>query len=540
MKLLRWSSARTRRCVQLAFLFLFLAAFLSTRPLPGQDPPGWAKYFFWFDPLLLVITALAAHAVAAFALLAGLTVVVTVLLGRVFCGWVCPLGTVHDIAGRLIHGRRGQLAANRYSPWQATKYYLLGGMLAAAIFGAHWITIFDPLVLFFRTLTVAVFPSVQWAVEEASAAIYHADPGIGPLRLTAMTEPAYRAFRDNFRVIEKQAFLASGGIAVFFIVIVALNAYRRRWWCRFVCPLGALLGFLAWRPFLRRKVAAEGCTQCELCGMSCHGAATSDKAQVWRPSECLGCLNCTEACRRGSVGFQWTWPWKREAAVAGAGLSRRGMLASAFGGLTLFGLFRATPQGRGRVYNPELIRPPGARPEPDFLARCTACGLCMKVCPTGGLQPAWLEAGLEGLWTPRLVPKIGYCSYDCNRCGLVCPTEAIRPLPLEEKRKVRLGLAVFDTTRCIPYAYGRDCMVCEEHCPIPEKAIYFLEVEVLTRDGEVRRIKQPKVDPTKCIGCGVCENVCVFRDKSAIRVTSANESRHPANEAVPAWADPYG
>lgn len=540
MRMAGQSAARVRRLTQLGFLLLFVLVFLATRPIPGQDPPGWGKVFFWFDPLLLIFTFVAAHAVTVAALLAMVTIVLTILLGRFFCGWVCPLGTVHDMAGRLIHGRKSRPGGNRYSPWQKTKYYVLVGMLAAAVFGGHWITIFDPLVLFYRTLTTAIFPAVQWAVEEGSTAIYHADPRVGPVRITSFTEPVYMTFRDRVRVVEKQAFLATGGIIVFFVVIVALNAYRRRWWCRYICPLGALLGILAWRPLLRRTVQSEECTQCELCGRACHGGAASDKAQTWRPSECYGCLNCTEDCPRDSVRFRWVWPWKRDPAVASVDLSRRGMLFSALGGVALLGLFRSTPQGRNKVYNPELLRPPGARPEPEFLARCTGCGLCMKVCPTGGLQPCWMEAGLEGLWTPRLVPKIGYCSYDCNRCGLVCPTEAIRPMPLEEKRQVRLGLAYFDTTRCIPYAYGRDCMVCEEHCPIPEKAIYFLEVEVVTRDGEIRRVKQPKVDPTKCIGCGVCENVCVFRDRSAVRVTSANESRHPANEAVPAWAElPY-
>jgi MauM/NapG family ferredoxin protein len=539
MKRPRWSAGTLRRVVQICSLVLFVALFLAARPIPAQDPPGWLKVYFWLDPLLLVVTFLAAHAVAVMALLAVVTIVVTIVLGRIFCGWVCPLGVVHDIAGRLIHGRRTPPATNRYSPWQKGKYYLLVAMLVAAIFGAHWISIFDPLVLFYRTLTAGLFPTVQWAIEEGSTAVYQKDPGLGPFRLVRVTEPLYLAFRDRVRAVEKQAFLASGGILAFFVVIVALNAYRRRWWCRFVCPLGALLGVFAWRPLLRRTVSPESCNQCELCGMNCHGAAAGAGDQKWRPSECFGCLNCTEACRRGALHFRWVWPWRSDPTMASVDLSRRGLLASAVGGITVFGFFRATPLGRAKVFNPQLIRPPGARPEPEFLARCTGCSLCMKICPTGALHPCFLEAGLEGIWTPRLVPKLGYCSYDCNRCGLVCPTEAIRPLSLAEKRQVKMGLATFDTSRCIPYAYGRDCMVCEEHCPIPEKAIYFREVEVLTRDGEIRRIKQPRVDPAKCIGCGVCEHVCVYRDLPAIRVTSANESRHLSNQPLPAWEESY-
>ncbi len=534
------SGPRLRRIVQLSFLTLFILLVIWARPLPDRPPSPWLKLFFWFDPLILVVTSLAAHAVPWLALLALVTGVVTVLGGRLFCGWVCPLGTVHDIAGRFLHSRRPRRGTRDWwSGWQRTKHYLLVAFLVMALFGGHWVTIFDPLVLLYRTLTVSVFPTVQWAVEEGSTAIYQTDPGIGPVRVVHLTEPLYVFYRDNITVKPRQAFWQSGSVLVFFAVIVGLNAVRRRWWCRFVCPLGALLGFLAWRPFLRRELREDICNQCELCGLTCHGAAAEAAGGKWKASECFGCLNCTEACHRDSLQFRWVWPWKPARDNDPVDLSRRGVLASVLGGLFALGAMRSTVLGRQLQYPPELIRPPGARPEPEFLARCTACALCMKVCPTGGLQPCGLEMGLESLWTPRLVPQIGYCDYGCNRCGFVCPTEAIRPLPLIEKQQTRLGLATFDTSRCIPYAYGRDCMVCEEHCPIPDKAIYFLEVEITDRQGQKRLIKRPYVDATKCIGCGVCESVCVFRDRPAIRVTSANESRNSKNQPIPAWEEPY-
>ena len=157
----------------------------------------------------------------------------------------------------------------------------------------------------------------------------------------------------------------------------------------------------------------------------------------------------------------------------------------------------------------------------------------MQTCPSGGLQPTWAEAGLEGLWSPVLVPAIGWCEFECHACGQVCPTEAIVPLPLPEKKKVKIGLAIFDTTRCLPFAYGRECIVCEEHCPVPDKAITFEMREVTDRDGNVRTIKLPRVDPERCTGCGICETKCVFKDLAAIRVVSANEDRHPGQPADP-------
>ncbi len=347
----------------------------------------------------------------------------------------------------------------------------------------------------------------------------------------------YTFFRDKVFSVPHQAFLGAGLIWLVFLGLLVLNAWRRRFWCRYICPLGAMLGLFSRWPLLVRSTNREKCNECDLCGMSCHGAAAESAGLAWKASECFGCLNCTEACRRDGLAFAMNA--KPEPAVAKVDLSKRAMFGSAIGGLIAMAMLRTTPQARGRTYNPQLIRPPGSREERDFLARCTACGMCLKICPTGGLQPTLTEAGLEGLWTPRLVPKIGYCDYDCNLCGQVCPTAAIEQLRIQKKTDTRIGLASFDLTRCMPYAYGRECMVCEECCPIPDKAIYFLEVEVSGRDGGKKTIRQPHVDPAKCIGCGMCEYMCPFKDRPGIYITSANESRHPENQPILSGDGPY-
>jgi len=533
------SAANARRTVQILCLALFFGLVVLARAQPNTEPNHLVELFFHLDPLILVATWLSAHAVHAVGL-AVATIVLTLLLGRVFCGWICPLGTIHAIAGRGFDlFQRRTKRRDHWSPWQLGKYYLLVGLLVMAAFGVHWVTIWDPLVLLYRTTATTLMPGFQWAVEEGSTAIFKADPGIGSARLVTLTDPPYAYLRDNVFNLQGQTFLATGGILLVFVAIVAANAYRRRFWCRYLCPLGALLGLISLRPLLRRAVEKENCNQCDLCAMSCHGAAGKSPGEQWKPAECLGCLNCTDSCNRDGLRFRWVWPWRRQPAVEGIDLRKRALLGAAVGGLVALPLVRANPQSRGKVYQSSLIRPPGSREEKDFLARCTACGLCMKICPTGGLQPTVFQAGLEGLWTPRLVPQIGYCDYTCTLCGQVCPTEAIQRLAVEDKQKVRLGLASFDVTRCIPYAYGRDCMVCEEHCPIPDKAIYCLEVEIRDRDGQPKTIKRPYVDPDKCIGCGVCEHVCPFKDRPGIRVTSANESRHPDNQPILPEDDPY-
>jgi formate hydrogenlyase subunit 6/NADH:ubiquinone oxidoreductase subunit I len=177
----------------------------------------------------------------------------------------------------------------------------------------------------------------------------------------------------------------------------------------------------------------------------------------------------------------------------------------------------------GAVKHPGLIRPPGAQDERRFLSRCLRCTECMKACPTSGLQPTLLEAGLEGLWTPVLRSRLGYCDYACNACGQVCPSGAIPPLSVEEKRKQVIGVAVIDKDRCLPWASDTPCIVCQETCPVPDKAIELRGQRLITRaDGSQDYLARPQVIASLCIGCGICEYKCPLEGPSAIVVMPTN------------------
>ena len=156
----------------------------------------------------------------------------------------------------------------------------------------------------------------------------------------------------------------------------------------------------------------------------------------------------------------------------------------------------------------------------------------MKVCLTNVIQPTALQAGLDGVWTPYLVMKLGYCEYSCTLCGQVCPTQAIKRLPVKEKQRTKIGLAFISKDRCLPYAAQTECVVCEEHCPTPKKAIWFDIKEVTLQDGSKKLMKQPVVDLDLCIGCGICEYKCPVVDKPAIYVQSIGESRSETNRIL--------
>lgn len=504
---------RTARTISRGvFLFVFLWLFLQTRSR-GDDILGYpVRVFLDADPLIALTTLLAAHTVALASLLSLVVIVLTLLLGRVFCGWICPLGTLHDAAGAL-GSARGAAGPRHRRRW---KYAVLVFLVAASLFSVQLAGLLDPISLLIRSLTLAVYPMLSIAADAAYDA-FHAwhPPVLFPVG-EALYDFAHRAVLPSPTPRFRQGFLVG---AVFF-GILALNLVQRRFWCKNLCPLGALLGLLSPFALVTRQVS-EGCTACGACAAVCPAEAVADGGRA-DETECIRCLECRTSCPESAVRFRFSPGSARRI----PDLGKRRFLAAAAAGVVAVPLLRVSPPAGGGV-SPALIRPPGSLAEEAFLSACVRCGECMKVCITNGLQPALGEARLEGLWTPVLVPQIGYCEYRCTLCGQVCPTGAIRRLTPKEKETVKIGLAMIDPGRCLPYAQAIPCQVCEEVCPTPRKAIWLDEVRVRRRDGDTVTVKQPRIDLDLCVGCGICETRCPVRGRPAITVISAGESRSP-------------
>ena len=468
----------TRRVSQVFFLALTL--WFAVVATPGEAPwqlRGWpVGWLLELDPLIALATALATGVLFAGLLWSLLTVALTLLFGRAFCGWVCPLGTLQQAVGWLAaRGRstRARIDRNRPHRAQAVKYVLLVWLLVAAVgafggggdggawFASLQVGLLDPLSLVTRAVDLAVVPL--------------ADVPVGLVSL------------DPRHVVGG---LLVGGV---FVAVLVAAVRTPRFYCRFVCPLGALLGLLSrvslWRVGRTDPPDAVRCTSCGRCDRDCEGACDPSGAIRW--SECVVCLNCLGGCEDGLMAFRTT----RSAAgeVPGPDVSRRAVVSAAVVGLVTTPLARlAGPRAEeGRV---AVLRPPGALAETDFLARCVKCGLCMRVCPTNVLQPALFAAGAEGLWTPVLDNRAGTsgCQPACVACSRVCPTGALRPLALDEKLgkgafaeagPVRLGTAFVDRGRCLPWGMDTPCIVCEENCPTSPKAIHLRETLLPLRDG---------------------------------------------------------
>ncbi len=472
-------------------LFLWLLARLGAGDL--RDLP-YAS-FFHVDPLAATGVTFATGSLPGALVWAVVLVLLTVVFGRVFCGWVCPLGTLQQLSSWLFspRTRRESLKVNRWRRWYALKYYVLAAFLAAAVAGTLLTGLLDPLSLLTRGLAAGLWPVL---------------PGGRPV---------------------------PGGwlAAALLLVIVVASRWIPRVFCRGFCPLGALLGVFARFSIFRIRRVGDACTGCTLCTFACQGA--DEPLEKHRVGDCHVCLNCTTTCDESAITYAALPP--QPPAPTSPDLSRRYLLGSTIGALAVVPLLQATGGGRDAA-RPRALRPPGALGESEFLQRCVRCSACQQACPTGGLQPAVGQAGVDGFWTPVLIPRRGWCEFACTRCGEVCPTGAITTLTAARKTgydgapPVRIGTAFVDHGRCLPWAMKTPCIVCEEMCPTDPKAIWFEEISETDRNGAAVRLQRPRVDPARCVGCGICENKCPVGEKAAIRVSSVGESRDPLNRMI--------
>jgi polyferredoxin/formate hydrogenlyase subunit 6/NADH:ubiquinone oxidoreductase subunit I len=530
-----------RRITQILFLCFFLYLLIVSR-LPQDIYLNYslafsvdqdlrleqlATFFFQLDPLVGISSLLSGQILIKGFLWGVGIVVLSMLLGRVFCGFLCPLGTLHHTVGTTKPALKGSrmVQANQKTSSQRLKYFLLIFMLAGALLGLNMAGLMDPIALLFRSIALAVLPGIGTALRAIFDALAASD-----IKMLSMLSYAGEVLVSPVFGYTHQAYQTGWFIGLIFLVILFLNRIRPRFWCRILCPLGALLGIFSRFSVLKLEKYPENCTLCNLCTKHCQGAASPKPDEDWEAAECLMCFNCYNVCPEDALAFKFKWTFKPNRQPD---IGKRALLGGLIAGVSIPFMGRLDGQ-IDKISDPRLIRPPGSLPEESFLELCQRCGLCMKVCPTNVINPTLAEAGMAGFWTPHLIMTQGYCEYTCSLCSSVCPTGAIREMGVKEKinQPVKIGSAYIDRGRCLPWSGNAPCIVCQEVCPTSPKAIYVRNDMVTAPAGKKLDVQLPYVDLQKCIGCGICENKCPVRGLPAIRTIAAGESRSLRNQIL--------
>jgi polyferredoxin len=485
-----WVDKLARKLVQIGFLLLFLYPFIPVinRHFTQETTPTFSSWLLLWDPLLLVGQVLKRNWLVMVVGAPLVLLATSFVFGRSFCGWICPLGTLSDMVSCLAFWRKtkkGKLKARRNitrrNLW--LRYYLLAMIIAGSVLSLHFLGLVDPLVIFSRGATSLV------------------------LNIFSLQNAGLRMYLTIFSFI--------------FIAIIGLELWQPRFWCRNLCLLGALISLVSRWSVLNRQVNTA-CSSCGECVRSCPMRAIPREPHNTDYSDCTFCLDCSGTCPQDGISFNFGTlagkRWQKKEVDAGTSLQERrkgGYIPNAvklpIANLTRSQLLKGTAAiVAGCAIIPlsdlaprrMLIRPPGALPEDEFLKTCILCQECVRVCPTGGLKPTFLEGGLAAIGTPQLLPRQGGCSINpsCpNLCAKVCPVGAILPI---RKEQLKVGLARVDHSLCLAWDQGVKCLVCVEAC---------LNNAAQAYQGRVT------VNPNNCTGCGRCESGCPVVG-SAIRV----------------------
>ena len=494
------------RKIRIVSQIVVLTFFVGMLYFVNNQVRGYAiesEFLLRFNPFSALLTLIASHSILpSFVVTALIVAITTILFGRFFCGFFCPLGTLIDAVDNWFFKkiRAKERKVPRY--FQRIKYVVMIAFLVLAVFGAIFPLYLGPLSFTTRLITIVIDPILKIIGTDINRLV-------GVFSPTASTL-MYSKFPTTIRL-----FYGVVATTIMAILVFAGGFWDKRFWCQYICPTGAFLGLLSRFSLFKRGVKESTCNSCLRCVRSCPVHAIDEKdIRKTNLSECIECGVCVQL-KEGCSAFEIGKP--DTVLTYGPDLKRRHIVAGAAGGLLLVPLYRANAVNK-RDSTGRLIRPPGALPENEFLGKCIGCGECMKACPTNTLQPCLFTDGFSRLYSPKVVPRIAGCEEKCHLCGYVCPTGALRNLPYEEKRFAKIGTAVLDRHRCLAWAQNKECLVCDEVCPYNAISAYVVE----TTKG---RFKVPVVDEDLCLGCGMCEQHCPIFDTAAIVVYKFGENR---------------
>lgn len=450
--------------------------------------------------------------------------IITLLFGRLYCSVICPAGVLQDIVNRIFcigkKKKKGKRRFKYHRPINWLRYVLLVATTVMALLGFSGLCLLlDPYSNFGRIAANLFRPAVMW--------------GNNVLADWLMKMDNYSLFHVTISTVSIAGVVSA---VVALLVFVVMVVFRGRLFCNTICPVGALLSLVSRYSFFRISFNKEACTHCGNCEHTCKAEAINTKDLTVDTSRCVDCFNCVSSCAKGSLQYRFNPPFRKTGSVSVVNTepqkemtrerdtanSRRTFLATGATVAASLPIVSAIAEGvkladedegnghrkmKGHKKWPP-ITPPGSLNLERFKDKCTGCHICVVKCPSQLLRPAGLEYGFDYLLKPHMAYIDSYCNYECTVCSDVCPAEALKPITVEEKKSLQVGIATFFIDRCIVKTEGTDCGACSEHCPT--QAVHMVPYE--------GTLTIPVVNPDLCVGCGGCESICPVRPMRAIIV----------------------
>lgn len=494
-------------------LILITSLFLDFRHI---IPEEWvsAILFIQFTPSFLKFMNLPALATGGFLIV----LLITVLSGRSYCSFLCPLGIFQDLVNRLGGRVKKRNRKFRFElPYTILRYSILALTLIVMLAGSLFLlTILDPYSIFGRFITYFAKP-ILIQLNNLIALILNGFD-------------IYTIYKVELKSIQLAVYLIPFG---FIALIIYMSFKRGRLYCNTICPLGTLLGLISKISIFRIKIDSSNCTQCGRCAVICKSSCIDFKNEIIDVSRCVTCFNCIDSCKDNAISFGFTASGNRKAAPVAVDIDKRKfiinsiLLTSSLGSIAKAQEIKVPVPKKASTIPEEKsspVCPPGGIGIDHFNDFCTACSLCVGACPTSVMQPSFREYGLSGIMQPSMNYHMGFCNFECTVCIDVCPSGALMPLLLPAKKLTQLGKAKFVKENCIVETERTDCGACSEHCPT--KAVKMVPFQ--------DKLVIPEVEDDLCIGCGACEYACPTKPYKAIYVNGNPvhlEAKKPKEEA---------
>jgi ferredoxin len=500
--------------IAISLLFFIVTTFLLIDIFGLFSPSLSGKILFLqFVPSTLKYIALLSFTSFGFIIV----LVLTVLFGRAYCSTICPLGTLQDIINSV--SRKIKIKGKKRKRFSFLKEQRIMRLVLLAL----------PIIIFITGSAVAINLLDPYSIYGRFAGNFFRPALAGLNNIAAYICEVFRVFwfsQYDLKAFNVFPFL----IALSFFLLIFVLAWKKgRLYCNTICPVGTLLGYISKFSFFRVVINDEDCLSCGACAKECKASCIDSENKKIDVTRCVTCFDCLTTCPTDGITYSYAFRKKPEGKTGTAVKkktktkknesvddTRRSFLTKSsvyLLSLSAIGAqiekkIKVTKLSTKHIFRKYAVSPPGSGGIKRFNSKCTACHLCVTACPTQVLQPSFLEYGFTGMLQPRLDNIAGFCNFECNACGEVCPTGAILPLQLEHKKLTQLGKAKFVKDNCIVHTQKTDCGACSEHCPT--KAVHMVPYE--------GKLVIPEVREKYCIGCGACEYACPVIPYKAIYI----------------------